>query len=139
MHRLFPALLLLGACRPTSLLELSLFVSADALGQANRPAAVYVDYGPGQLDRAVSMCDWNDGEFRETTLDPVEYPPCPDTLTIQGVLAPLPEGATCNEGAILLLPPPEDSSTWFASGTVEVFATDDCSIIEEHRLVIEGG
>lgn len=130
-------LLVMGGCKPTSLLELSIFVNSDGLSQMSPPALLYVDYGPGQVARALSLCDWQDGEFRQGTLEPVEFPACPDTVTIRGVLAPVPEGNSCNEGNLLFLGlPPED--TWIVTGTVEAFATEDCSIIETQTLQIGG-
>lgn len=137
MRFLLPvSLLFVGACRPTSLLELDLFINSDALDVSTAPAAVYIDYGEGRFPLAISLCEWPEGQYQEASLDPVEFPACPETLTIVAAIAPFPEGNTCNQGAELpLAPVPED--TWFASGSVEAFATDACSVIETHQLVIE--
>ncbi|MCA9567802.1 MAG: hypothetical protein KC656_08160 [Myxococcales bacterium] len=129
--------LLAGGCRPTSLLELDVFVSASALADATAPAALYVDFGPGHQPRAVSLCDWPENQFQEFTLEQEEFPPCTDTRTITGVLAPLTGGA-CNQGVVLPLFPPEDVDTWVEVGEVEAFATGACSIIESHTLVVGG-
>jgi hypothetical protein len=135
--RWFPLLLALAACRPTSLLELEVFVSSDALSRVQPPALAFVDLGPGQIGRAVSLCDWQAGEFRRAPLDDIEYRACQEPVTLRGVLAPFPEGNTCNPDTILFLDlPPEDE--WVATSTLEVFSTDACSIIESQTLIIGG-
>lgn len=134
--RFLPFLVLATACRPTSMLELTVFVSADVLNEATAPAAVHIDFGTGQTPLAISLCEWDENEFREVELPEREFGACADTRTIVGAVAPFPEGNTCNNGSLLNIVMAEESD-WVGSGTVDVFETDDCSIIESQTLIIE--
>lgn len=135
MKRALLLLLFSAACRPTSILELEIFIGSNVLEIADGPVGVWADLGDGHGTRMIHLCQWPDLAYQETALSPVEFAPCSDAVTITGVVAPIPEGMTCVQGREVGQSLP-DEDTWLASATLEAFG-EACSVIETRRLTID--
>lgn len=130
------ALVLMG-CTSSSTLDLTLFVSEDALHSIPEfPVQVIVDLNRGGVYDVLSICSRPSG-FLEAHLDTPEYLGCQEEpKLLRAAIISSVSAETCVDGQTSLTKTFPDSRLFLAYGEEPIFETGICGVEEQTTLVI---